>query len=382
RPSQCSGLLHVYGMGPAERPGPHHVHCGGLRFPDQHHVSGNGLYRSALCKVCQRPDSGRTTGEKRPHLRSRAPGFAKKAGAGRADQLSDRPLRRAAELGRRFFGLATLAMPPSVGWRSWMNTRSEHVSSVRMAKIAQSYPFRTTLAFHVFFLTLLVVNVVRTLRHPMWRDEMASFQFATASASLWELLSKLQYTTHPGLWYSLVWLATRFTSDPTSMVIMHIVIAIAVWTVIFRWSPFETVEKCLLLLSYFLFWEYFVISRNYALVALIGFAFVALQQHRPQQSVIPWLLLGLLANTHVLGAIWSIALASTLVIKRGRLTPRFVTGAAIYLVLLAFSVKTAAPAPDFGPWATDVRFDTARFGQALLFPLGAFAPINPAWLAD
>src|SRR5260370_31609291 len=104
-------------------------------------------------------------------------------------------------------------------------------------------------------------------------------------------------------------------------------------------------RKCLLLLSYFLFWEYFVISRNYALLALIGFAFVALQQHRPQQNVIPWLLLGLLANTHVLGAIWSIALGSTLVIKRGRLTPRFVTGAAIYLVLLAFSVKTAAPAP-------------------------------------
>src|SRR5262249_53048188 len=164
--------------------------------------------------------------------------------------------------------------------------------------------------------------------------------------------------------------------------ILHIVISIAVWTLIFRWSPFETVEKCLLPLSYFLFWEYFVISRNYALLALIGFAFVALQQHRPQQNVIPWLLLGLLANTHVLGAIWSIALGSTFVIKRGRLTPRFVTGSAIYLGLLAFSVKTAAPAPDFGPWATDVRFDAARFGSTLLFPVGAFAPINPAWLAD
>jgi len=238
------------------------------------------------------------------------------------------------------------------------------------------------MAFHVFFLTLIIVNVVRTLRHPMWRDEMGTFQIAMSSASLWELLPKLQYTTHPALWYSLVWLPTRFTSDPTSMTILHIVISIAVWTLIFRWSPFETVEKCLLPLSYFLFWEYFVISRNYALLALIGFAFVALQQHRPQQNVIPWLLLGLLANTHVLGAIWSIALGSTFVIKRGRLTPRFVTGAAIYLGLLAFSVKTAAPAPDFGPWATDVRFDAARFGSTLLFPVGAFAPINPAWLAD
>src|SRR5262249_43981227 len=102
------------------------------------------------------------------------------------------------------------------------------------------------MAFHVFFLTLIIVNVVRTLRHPMWRDEMGTFQIAMSSASLWELLPKLQYTTHPALWYSLVWLPTRFTSDPTSMAILHIVISIAVWTLIFRWSPFEMVEKCLL----------------------------------------------------------------------------------------------------------------------------------------
>jgi len=133
------------------------------------------------------------------------------------------------------------------------------------------------MAFHVFFLTLIIVNVVRTLRHPMWRDEMGTFQIAMSSASLWELLPKLHYTTHPALWYSLVWLPTRFTSD----------------------------------------------------------------------------------------------------IKRGRLTPRFVTGAAIYLGLLAFSVKTAAPAPDFGPWATDVRFDAARFGSALLFPVGPLLRSTP-----
>jgi hypothetical protein len=235
---------------------------------------------------------------------------------------------------------------------------------------------------NALFLILILVNVIRTLRHGMWRDEIETFQTAVASASLWELLSKLEYKAHPGLWYSLVWLVTRFASDPMAMAIMHTMIAIAAWTIIFRWSPFETVEKFLLLLGYFMFWEYFVLSRSYALIALIGFAFVALQQHRPQQNLVPWLLLGLLANTHVLGAIWSIALAATLVIKNPRLTPAFVTGAAAYLALLAFSVKTAAPAPDFGPWATDVRFDVARFGWSLLWPLGAFAPIKPAWLAD
>src|SRR5262245_18106542 len=52
--------------------------------------------------------------------------------------------------------------------------------------------------------------------------------------------------------------------------------------------------------GWFLFWEYFVISRSYVLLALIGFAFVALRQHRSRQDFIPWLLLGLLANVHLL----------------------------------------------------------------------------------
>lgn len=98
---------------------------------------------------------------------------------------------------------------------------------------------------NALFLILILINVIRTLRHAMWRDEMGTFQTAAASASLWELLSKLEYAIHPGLWYSLVWLVTRFTSDPMSMAIMHTMIAIAAWTVIFRWSPFATVEKFL-----------------------------------------------------------------------------------------------------------------------------------------
>src|SRR5262249_54147960 len=104
RPSPCAGLLHVSGVGPAERPGPDHVHRGGLRFSRQHRVSGDCVDLSALFEVCQRPGPNRTTCEKRPHLRGRAPRFAKKTGASRADQLSDRALRRAPELRRPFRG--------------------------------------------------------------------------------------------------------------------------------------------------------------------------------------------------------------------------------------------------------------------------------------
>ncbi len=195
-------------------------------------------------------------------------------------------------------------------------------------------------------LLLIIVNVIRTLRHAMWRDEMQPFQIAANSSSIWDIFANIKYEVHPGLWYLLVWLVTRFWNDPVAMQILHIAIAIGVWIIIYRWSPFGTAEKFLLIVGYFLFWEYFVLSRNYALVALIGFAFVALRHQRPRQNFIPWLLLGLLANAHVYGAIWSVAMASTLIIRRRSFTPAFLAGGVAYVVLLIFAFLTVISAAD------------------------------------
>ena len=99
----------------------------------------------------------------------------------------------------------------------------------------------------------------------------------------------------------------------------------------------KTLEKILLLLSYFLFWEYFVISRSYVLIALIAFTFIILRERRPQPEFILWLLLGLLANVHVFGAIWSMVLAAALATERIRCNSLHVAGVALYAVLLVFA---------------------------------------------
>src|SRR6478672_204627 len=176
-------------------------------------------------------------------------------------------------------------------------------------------PSIPTIVSDGLFFLLIAIDIVRTLRHAMWRDELQSFMLASASSSIWDLFLNVKLEAHPGLWYMLVWLLTRVTSDPMWMQVMHIALAVGTWVIIYRWSPFGRAEKILILLSYYLFWEYFVISRGYVLLALIGFAFVALRQYRPRQRLIPWLLLGLLANVHVIGAIWSMALGALLALQ-------------------------------------------------------------------
>jgi hypothetical protein len=233
---------------------------------------------------------------------------------------------------------------------------------------------------NVLFLILLAANVMRTLRHAMWRDELQVFQLGTGSNSLSDLFRHLKYEAHGSLWEGLIWLITRVTADPAWMQVLQAVLAAAVWIVIYRWSPFSRAEKFLLLLGYFLFFEYFVISRSYVLVALLGFAFVAIRQHQPGQVIVAWLLLGLLANLVMHATIWSVALAAVFAIEQRERGKAFYAGAAAYLACLAFGIATMIPAADFGPWGRDVGFDPERLNRVLVVPLGALMPFNPDWI--
>jgi hypothetical protein len=257
--------------------------------------------------------------------------------------------------------------------------------SAQSAPAAELYPGPTRIAAIVsgaVFVLLMVVNVIRTLRHAMWRDEIQIFMLALYSSSPWSLLPKLKYEAHPALWHMLAWAITRVTSDPMWMQVMHIGLAIGVWIIIYWWSPFSRLEKILLLLSYFLFWEYFVVSRNYVLIALIAFAFIALRERRPRPEFILWLLLGLLANVHAFGAIWSMVLAAMLAMEGVRRRSVPVAGAVVYLVLLVFAIGTMVPATDYGPWGQYGTLGVHRLIYGLRIPFGALVPLRPGSIWD
>ena len=133
----------------------------------------------------------------------------------------------------------------------------------------------------LIFGVLVIYNTIRLFRHAMWRDELQAFTLAAAANTPLDLFAKLGYEGHPGLWYLLLWVITRFTGDPFFMQVAHLLIALGVWVLIWRLSPFRPIEKLLLLLGFCLFWEYFIISRGYALMALLGFGFIALRTARP-----------------------------------------------------------------------------------------------------
>jgi hypothetical protein len=235
---------------------------------------------------------------------------------------------------------------------------------------------------HTLFAVLIVIDVIRTLHHPMWRDEFQTYSIGLYSPSFHDLLINMWGFAHPALLYILEWLITRVTSDPTAIQIMQIVLALCVWIIVYVYSPFSRLEKILLLLSYFLFWEYFVISRNYVLVALIAFAFIALRERRPRPEFALWLLLGLLANAHAYAAIWSIVLAAGLAMEavRRRPVPAYVpaAGAVVYLLLLAFAIVMMQPPPWYSLSSPVVQFSIPRLFADAETPVSAFVPLSIA----
>jgi hypothetical protein len=233
---------------------------------------------------------------------------------------------------------------------------------------------------HTLFAVLITIDVIRTLHHPMWRDEFQTYSIGLYSASFGDLLTNMWGFGHPALLYILEWLVTRVTSDPTAIQIMQLGLALGVWIIVYVYSPFSRLEKILLLLSYFLFWEYFVMSRNYVLIALIAFAFIALRERRPRPEFALWLLLGLLANAHAYSAIWSIVLAAGLAMDavRRRSGPAYVpiAGAVLYLLLLAFAIVMMQPPPWYSLSSPVVHFSIQRLYADASTPVGAFVPLT------
>ena len=227
----------------------------------------------------------------------------------------------------------------------------------------------------LLFIALAAFNSVRIFRHPMWSDEMQDFLLAAGSSSPLDLFLKLKYEGHAGLWHLLLWVVTRFTTDPVWMQALHLAIALGIWVLIWRLAPFGKLEKLLLLLSYFLFFEYFVVSRTYAIGVLLGFAVVVLRMQRPDLRIWPGLLLGLLANTSIFGAIWALGMALFMGLEnRGQWRSRL-PGTALFVALMAFAIWTMAPSLDnqFVRYAPSLK--SVSLEEPLRFAVGAFLPL-------
>ena len=151
--------------------------------------------------------------------------------------------------------------------------------------------------------------------HEMWRDELQAWLLARDSQSVFELFKNLKYEYHQGLWYLLLFPLTRIFTYPEAMQYLNIFIATAAIYILARYSPFSLLQKILLAFSYFLFFEYALIARNYALTVFFIFLICALFSTRTKYSLAFASAIFFLCHTSVLGLIFAICISLTVLLE-------------------------------------------------------------------
>ncbi|MFN6563328.1 MAG: hypothetical protein RMY28_026525 [Nostoc sp. ChiSLP01] len=157
-----------------------------------------------------------------------------------------------------------------------------------------------------------VLGLIGILNHSMWRDELNPWLIVRDSESFGDLIGNIRYEGHPVLWYFSLALLRRIVDNPLIMQIFHWGITVASVTIFWLYSPFNYRQKFLFSFGYFTFYEYLLISRNYAFSMLFVFAFCTIFSSRKITYIYLAILLGLLANSSAYGLLVSFSLALTL----------------------------------------------------------------------
>jgi hypothetical protein len=229
------------------------------------------------------------------------------------------------------------------------------------------------------------VTALGLVRHSLWLDETQSWAIARSSRNLGELWSNLRYEGHPPLWHLLLFLVTRVSHDVRAMQVLQWVIATAGAGIVLFRAPWRLLVRIALCASYFLAFEYAVLSRSYGLsVLLLAVALVT----RPRSTI--WTAaLALLCFTSVFGIALAVAVVVGAAVRpSGRLAidrSVILAGAIVATAALLAGLSAIPPADSrsgagFGePLSSDVSIRGAVALTGVAEGLAPVPEIPPRW---
>jgi len=158
---------------------------------------------------------------------------------------------------------------------------------------------------NIFIIFYIVISFSMIFYHECWLDEAHAYVIAKYK-NIWEIFQHARYDGHPILWHLLLKATILLKLPYVSIQIINTTFnCIAVWLVI-NYSPFHRIFRYLLVLGYFILFEYNIIARNYSLFMLLLFLIAIIYESIEKKRYSYIILLLLLAFTHFFGLILSI----------------------------------------------------------------------------
>ena len=134
----------------------------------------------------------------------------------------------------------------------------------------------------------LVLSVFLIINHEFWRDEVRSWHLGLESQTLSDLFNVTRVSEGtPSFWYIILYFISHYlTQNIEVMKVIHLGISTVSVFLFLKYSPFNNIIKILFIFGYYPFYEYSIISRNYALGILLTFIFCVLYKNK-FKNIIP-----------------------------------------------------------------------------------------------
>ncbi|MGI8634900.1 MAG: hypothetical protein ACR2KZ_05810 [Segetibacter sp.] len=148
----------------------------------------------------------------------------------------------------------------------------------------------------IVFAIYIALLAIAVSHHEPWMDEAQAWLLAKDTGVKELFIKYLRYEGSPGLWHLILIIPAKLGLPYYSINILSALSAsLGVWLFI-KYAPFPAFIKILYPFSFFVFFQYGVVARNYCLISPILFL-IAINYHKKQQHPYLFLLLlGLLAN--------------------------------------------------------------------------------------
>jgi hypothetical protein len=195
-------------------------------------------------------------------------------------------------------------------------------------------------------------------QHEPWRDEMAVWMLAKYNP-VQCILGEARIQAQPSIWYFVVKGMQEVIPGPLSMGIANLLfITLAAWLIL-QYGPFSGMAKSCLCFSYFIFYEYGTISRNYGMTVAILFSVCALHKQRKRYWMLMALLLAIGCSVQIMNVVFAGCFLLVMVAEEfhwlesgeaGR-AKRLSTSALIIVAGMLAAFWQASP-PVGSPWAT------------------------------
>ncbi|MDA8388130.1 MAG: hypothetical protein M0Z58_05645 [Nitrospiraceae bacterium] len=160
----------------------------------------------------------------------------------------------------------------------------------------------------LFSLVYAVCTFTGGIVHVPWGDEAQAWLLARDLTPL-ALLKQMHYEGSPALWHFILMPFAKTGFPYFTEFVLSWLIATSMVFLFLNYSPFSRLTKLLFIFSYFIFYEYVIIARNYGLSVLLLFLIATVYDRRFKRPFLFAFLVFLLFNTnaHSFGAAAALA---------------------------------------------------------------------------